>query len=62
VAQVYPRALGFLSVASYDSQGYGGGILSRRPDWLSIVIYMRSLLLVENFENVFVPSKSPIRV
>jgi hypothetical protein len=29
VAQIYPRALGSLSVASYDSQGYGGGILSR---------------------------------
>jgi hypothetical protein len=29
VAQLYPRALGSLSVASYDSQGYGGGILSR---------------------------------
>jgi hypothetical protein len=29
VAQLYPRALGSLSVASYDSQGYGGGILTR---------------------------------
>jgi hypothetical protein len=29
MAQIYPRALGFLSVASYYSQGYGGGILSR---------------------------------
>jgi hypothetical protein len=29
VAQIYPRALGSLSVASYDSQGYGGGTLSR---------------------------------
>jgi hypothetical protein len=27
VAQLYPRALGSLFVASYDSQGYGGGIL-----------------------------------
>jgi hypothetical protein len=27
VAQLYPQALGSLSVASYDSQGYGGGIL-----------------------------------
>jgi hypothetical protein len=26
VAQLYPRALGSLFVASYDSQGYGGGI------------------------------------
>jgi hypothetical protein len=29
VAQLYPRALGSLSVASYDSQGYGADILSR---------------------------------
>jgi hypothetical protein len=28
VAQIYPRALGALSVASYDSQGYGGSILT----------------------------------
>jgi hypothetical protein len=28
VAQLYPRALGSLLVASYDSQGYSGGILS----------------------------------
>jgi uncharacterized membrane protein YeiH len=29
VAQLYPRALGSPFVASYDSQGYGGGILIR---------------------------------
>jgi hypothetical protein len=29
VAQLYPRALGSLLVASYDSQGCGGGILTR---------------------------------
>jgi hypothetical protein len=29
VAQLYSRALGSLFVASYDSQGYGGGILTR---------------------------------
>jgi hypothetical protein len=29
VAQLYPQALGFLFVASYDSQGYGGGIRPR---------------------------------
>jgi hypothetical protein len=28
VAQLYPGALGSLYVASYDSQGYGGGILT----------------------------------
>jgi hypothetical protein len=29
VAQLYPRALGSLFVASYDSQDYGGDILTR---------------------------------
>jgi hypothetical protein len=29
VIQLYPRALGSLFVASYDSQGYGGGIRTR---------------------------------
>jgi hypothetical protein len=29
VAQLYPRAQGSLFVASYDSQGYSGGILTR---------------------------------
>jgi hypothetical protein len=28
VAQLYPQALGSLFVAFYDSQGYGGGILT----------------------------------
>jgi hypothetical protein len=29
VIQLYPQALDFLFVASYDSQGYGGGIRTR---------------------------------
>jgi hypothetical protein len=29
VVQLYPRALGSIFVASYDSQGYGGDILTR---------------------------------
>jgi hypothetical protein len=28
MAQLYPRALGLLFVASYDLQGYDGGILA----------------------------------
>jgi hypothetical protein len=40
VAQLYPRALGSLFVASYDSQGCGGGILTRlhTPTFLSLNI------------------------
>jgi hypothetical protein len=29
VPQLYPQAPGFLFIALYDSQGYGGGILTR---------------------------------
>jgi hypothetical protein len=29
VAQLYPQALDFLFITSYDSQGYGGGIRTR---------------------------------
>jgi hypothetical protein len=32
VAQLYPRALGSIVVVSYDSQGYGRGILTRLYD------------------------------
>jgi hypothetical protein len=28
VARLYPHSLGSLFIASYDSQGYGGGILT----------------------------------
>jgi hypothetical protein len=34
MAQLHPLALGSLFVASYDSQGYGGGIVTRLyPGW-----------------------------
>jgi hypothetical protein len=32
VAQLYPQTLCSLFVASYDSQGYGGGIRTRLPE------------------------------
>jgi hypothetical protein len=37
VAQLYPQVLGSLSVASYDSQSYGGGILTRlhTENWMT---------------------------
>jgi hypothetical protein len=44
VDQLYPRELGSLSVARYDSQGYGGGSLTRHHmgerqlrRWLSVL-------------------------
>jgi hypothetical protein len=45
VAQLYPRALGSLYVASYDSQGSGGGILTR-PHTGLIMKYNWSLYLL----------------
>jgi hypothetical protein len=39
VVQIYPRALGSLFVASNDSQGSGGGILTRlHPGCLVMLI------------------------
>jgi hypothetical protein len=29
MVQLYPRALSSLSITSYDSQGYSGGIITR---------------------------------
>jgi hypothetical protein len=52
VAQLYPRA-GSLSVASYDSQGCGGGILTRlhtgRPGHK---IYMSVLVVADTVMNL----------
>jgi hypothetical protein len=44
VAQLYPRALGSIFVASYDSQGYGGGIRPRLQNgrWSLFYIYIAS--------------------
>jgi hypothetical protein len=45
VTQLYHRALGPLFVASYDSQGYGGGNLTRlhTGQWLS---FLRNVLFI----------------
>jgi hypothetical protein len=47
VAQLYPQALGSLFVASYDSQGYSGGI--------RIPLHMASFygLSTDHIENTF---------
>jgi hypothetical protein len=42
VAQLYPQALGSLFVAFYDSQGYGGDILTR----LHTGFYIKHILLL----------------
>jgi hypothetical protein len=39
VVRLYPQATGFLFVAFYDSQGYGGGILSRLQKRSSFFTY-----------------------
>jgi hypothetical protein len=43
VAQLYSRALDSLFVASYDSQGYGGGILTRLHLGRNTVVQSRAL-------------------
>jgi hypothetical protein len=57
MARLYPQALGCLFVASYDSQGYGGGI---RPS-----LRMTGVLVIQHFgmdriENTFPNSFSVI--
>jgi hypothetical protein len=36
VTQLYPRARGSLSVASYDLQGYGGGVLTTPTGFINL--------------------------
>jgi hypothetical protein len=43
VVQIYHRALGSLSVASYDSQGYGEGILTRLHTGMCLATLVLSL-------------------
>jgi hypothetical protein len=54
VAQLYPRVLGSLSVASYDSQGSGGGILTR------LHTEKREISTVSYIRNQFVPHRNHI--
>jgi hypothetical protein len=42
VAQLYPQAPGSLFVSFYDSQGYGGGILTRLPDGWFLNKYVKT--------------------
>jgi hypothetical protein len=41
VAQLYPQALGSLFVASYDSQGYCGGIRTRLHTGIKVRVTLR---------------------
>jgi hypothetical protein len=49
VTQFYPQALGSLFVASYDSQGYGGGIRTRLHTGLSEQLYILVALYDINY-------------
>jgi hypothetical protein len=46
VAQLYPRALGYIFVASYGSQGSGGGILTRLHTGLLRCMFVPTYLTV----------------
>jgi hypothetical protein len=43
VAQLYPQALGSLFIASYDPQGYGGGIRTCLYAGIKIVVFVNNI-------------------
>jgi hypothetical protein len=54
VSQLYPQALGSLFVASYDSKGYGGGILTRLHTGNSDFMTYNNWMIAENeLERVY---------
>jgi hypothetical protein len=64
VAQLYPQALGSLFVASYHSQGYGGGIRTRFHTEITTNLQSESELLLHLvvYPNQFVLAPSPLRI
>jgi hypothetical protein len=56
VAQLYPQALASLFVASYDSQGYGGGIRLRLTRTTSLLCFFTDPLLINGFFYCYVTS------
>jgi hypothetical protein len=52
-AQLYPPALGSIFIASYDSQGYGGGIRTRLHTGLSLLDIIRWLYMKENCSLIY---------
>jgi hypothetical protein len=56
VAQLYPQALASLFVASYESQGYGGGIRSHLHTALSGGLVWLYRLRTDRTENTPLPS------
>jgi hypothetical protein len=62
VAQLYPQALGSLFVASYDSQGYGGGIRTRLHAGMSTQSESELLYEWRFTANHFVLTPSPLRL
>jgi hypothetical protein len=54
VAQLYPQVTGSISVASYDSQGYGGGIRPRLPEaWSLFEYYLKTKFLPQRKHSLF---------
>jgi hypothetical protein len=51
VAQLYPQSLGSFFVASYDSQGYGGGIRTRLHMAEMITVKIRVYLRLEVYRQ-----------
>jgi hypothetical protein len=64
VTQLYPQGLGSLFVASYDSQGYGGGIRTRLHRSNSTHLFPESESLYDRqfTANQFVLATNPLRL
>jgi hypothetical protein len=52
VAQLYPQALSFLFVASYDSQGHGGGIRTRLHTGVTVKVKVKVTLRLTVSQSV----------
>jgi hypothetical protein len=48
VAQLYPLGTGFLFVTSYDSQDYGGGILTHLGNAVLSLVYLKYVAVIGN--------------
>jgi hypothetical protein len=62
VTQLYPQAMESLFVASYDSQGYGGGIRTRLHAGNSLVFVGRSLKFMLAFASTVIPGFSLLEI
>jgi hypothetical protein len=61
MAQLYLRALDCLFIASYDSQRYGGGILTRLQTGNFLAI-RKSIIVVTEYRMTYLFNENKVRV